>query len=650
LPDPTSQLMEDAPPEPPDPLIGRMLAGKYRLEKKLGEGGMGAVYRARQVALEKTIAVKVMHSELASDPMFAARFHREAKAASRLDHVNSIDIHDFGEEPDGLLYIAMEFLDGKDLLAILDEEAPLPTGRIVDILSQALSALGVAHDMGIIHRDLKPENIMVLRRKGEDERIHDVVKVCDFGIAKVADAVEEEAVPSRAKKGKLTTAGLVIGTPEYMSPEQGRGEPLDARCDLYSMGVILYLLLSGQTPFDAPTPLGIVLKHQNEQPLPPSRIRPLEDLRLETVCLKAISKRPGDRYASAREMRSALRAVVDGTVSEGSLAVMPPTQLSHAAHARTELLMQAPTQAVAAREGTGSLPRDTAALVISPQGDLAHDAARATSAVIPVETGTAAAARPPSHTAAKAVAAILAVALVGGGGFYGWTLLRHDSAGEASAAAKPSPEPPPPPPHASKPEPTAQPSVPPPVPARPEAFVQAPVTPPMLKQKNAALGAVSGEKKSLGEAVMATPPPPPEPPPPPPVEAPVAPPPSPPQPHAMPVEPPLPPFDPAGAHVEAGSASILGGGVNARAVNGVVNSALGRVTTCYRQAATASSPEGSWNLRITSDDEGNITEGRLDGPLPEQVKTCISRAFQRATLKVDTGAVTATVMLTFKLR
>jgi len=169
--------------EEPDPLLGRNVGRKFVLEKQLGAGAMGAVYRARQTALEKVVAIKVMHGELARDPMFAARFHREAKAASRLDHPNSIRILDYGQDDDGLLYIAMEYLDGRDLSHLIVQDWPLSNARIVDLLSQALGAIAVAHDMGITHRDLKPENIMVLERRTDDGALIDVVKVCDFGIA-----------------------------------------------------------------------------------------------------------------------------------------------------------------------------------------------------------------------------------------------------------------------------------------------------------------------------------------------------------------------------------------------------------------------------------------------------------------------------------
>src|SRR5580704_7854136 len=170
-----------------DDLVGRTIAGKFVVESPIGSGAMGAVFRARQVALEKTIAIKVLHSEHAGDPAFAARFHREAKAASRLNHANSIQILDFGAEADGLLYIAMEYLDGRSLHAVLRDEWPLAPSRVADIAMQTLAALAVAHDTGVVHRDLKPENVMILRGTDDDGRHKDVVKVCDIGIAKITD-------------------------------------------------------------------------------------------------------------------------------------------------------------------------------------------------------------------------------------------------------------------------------------------------------------------------------------------------------------------------------------------------------------------------------------------------------------------------------
>ena len=197
------------------PLEGRTIADKFVIESLLGQGAMGAVYRARQVALEKTVAIKVLHRDLIEDPQFAARFHREAKAASRLDHPNSVRVIDYGEEPDGLLYIAMEYLAGQDLLAVMNASWPVPGERIIGILMQALSALHVAHALGIVHRDLKPENIMILPGTDDEGKPTDVVKVCDFGIAKLSNDRTGSQVTSLAK-GPLTSSGTLVGTPEYM--------------------------------------------------------------------------------------------------------------------------------------------------------------------------------------------------------------------------------------------------------------------------------------------------------------------------------------------------------------------------------------------------------------------------------------------------
>ena len=298
-------------------LIGRTVSGKYKIEKFLGGGAMGAVYKARFAALEKNVAVKVMHRSIAVDPNFVGRFHREAKAASRLDHPNSMRVIDFGEEPDGLLYIAMEYVEGRDLYRVIHEDWPISNSDIGDILMQALAAIAVAHEMGVIHRDLKPENLMMLRAKNDDERDAYVVKVCDFGIAKITEKDDEpktEGMPGAPAGGgqKLTTQGLVVGTPEYMSPEQARGEKLDARSDIYSIGVILYQLLTGRTPFTADTPLAVVLKHITEAPAAPSVHYAGVHKGLEAIALKALAKDRNERFQSARQMRNAIRESLEG--------------------------------------------------------------------------------------------------------------------------------------------------------------------------------------------------------------------------------------------------------------------------------------------------------------------------------------------------
>jgi serine/threonine-protein kinase len=307
-----------------DLLVGRTIAGKYVIDNLIGTGAMGAVFRARQIALEKTVAIKVMHGENAEDPAFAARFHREAKAASRLNHPNSIQILDFGAEPDGLLYIAMEYLDGRSLHTVLREEWPLAPARIADILMQTLAALAVAHDMGVVHRDLKPENVMVLSGTDDDGRPKDIVKVCDFGIAKITDPRAYRGNGERDSDGPVTTAGFLVGTPEYMSPEQGRGEKLDPRSDLYSVGVILFEILTRRAPFDAENAIGIVLKHITEEPPVPSQVVPGVDPRLDAIALRALRKFREERYPNAREMRADLRLVAESPGATQAITPLSP--------------------------------------------------------------------------------------------------------------------------------------------------------------------------------------------------------------------------------------------------------------------------------------------------------------------------------------
>ena len=313
-----------------DPFLGRTLADKYVVESFVGGGSMGAVYRARQIALHRVVAIKVMYPELATDREFAARFRREAHAASRLAHVNSITITDFGEEPDGLLYLVMEYVDGPSLEDLLEGGEPLPEERIVDIMSQILSALAAAHDAGIVHRDLKPANVLVVQKFDDDGYPIDHVKVCDFGVASLRDVAVEGAGlrPSQdglgavsmaqaleARKGgarplpkALTMAGAVVGTPAYMSPEQASGRPQDARSDLYSLGVVLYELITRQLPFDGATAEELMARHIAATPPSPADLVPCHP-KLAEVCLRALQKKPEARFPNARAMRAELRSV-----------------------------------------------------------------------------------------------------------------------------------------------------------------------------------------------------------------------------------------------------------------------------------------------------------------------------------------------------
>ncbi|NVJ27728.1 MULTISPECIES: serine/threonine-protein kinase [Myxococcus] len=282
-----------------DDYVGLTIAQKYRVEALIGEGGMGRVFRARQISLDKVVVLKVLRHTLLSDERTVARFQREAKAASRLNHRNSISVLDFGQAEDGALYIAMEYVAGQDLHQILSREWPLGEGRVVRIVSQVLGALSDAHGAGVIHRDLKPENIMVEQRRNEP----DFVKVLDFGIAKITDSTDDGPA--------LTRAGFVCGTPEYMSPEQARGATLDHRSDLYAVGVILYQLMTGLLPFESDSAVGFATKHLTEEPPPPTRRRP--DARIspamERLILRTLSKSPDDRPANAEAFRAELMAV-----------------------------------------------------------------------------------------------------------------------------------------------------------------------------------------------------------------------------------------------------------------------------------------------------------------------------------------------------
>jgi len=281
-----------------DPLVGRIVGGSYLLQEVVGVGGMGRVYKAEQSTLGRTVAVKVIHPHLLGDEQTVARFYQEARASSRLNHPNSVSIIDFGRTDDGILYLAMEFLSGKDLALVMHEEGPLAVERICNILINTLDALGEAHELGIVHRDLKPENIILRPLRSGD----DLVKVVDFGLATIV-----------GKESSITKPGLVCGTPDYMSPEQGRGDTVDGRGDLYALGVVLFELLVGHLPFIDDTPTRVVLRHLNDPVPDPREASPNRNIpdRLADVTMKALAKKASDRYQLARDMQKALREAID---------------------------------------------------------------------------------------------------------------------------------------------------------------------------------------------------------------------------------------------------------------------------------------------------------------------------------------------------
>lgn len=277
-----------------DPYLNRTIAGKFQVIELLGQGGMGKVYKARHLGLDKTVCIKTLKPQLLEDATVVGRFEREAKASSRLNHGNSIQVLDFGQDELGALYIVMEYVSGKDLRKTLRDEFPLGEERICHIMAQVLSALAEAHAQNVIHRDLKPENIMLEQRRGEP----DYVKVLDFGIAKIQDP----DVPG------LTRADVVCGTPLYMSPEQATGSQFDARADLYSIGVILYQLTTGTLPFDGGNSMEILTRHVTELPIPPRTRRPEVAIseEMEALTLRALEKLPENRPQTAEAFRAEL--------------------------------------------------------------------------------------------------------------------------------------------------------------------------------------------------------------------------------------------------------------------------------------------------------------------------------------------------------
>jgi eukaryotic-like serine/threonine-protein kinase len=300
---------------PQDPNIGRdLLGGQFQILQKIGSGGMGSVYKAAQPAMNRMVAVKILHKKLVNRKDLMSRFRREARAMSHLTHPNTVKVLLYGELDDGSLYIVMEYLEGRNLNQVVRKEGPMSAERAIPILIQVCGALQEAHLQGIVHRDLKPENIFLSTNGG----LKDFPKVLDFGLAKVT---ERELRPGSIM---LTQEGMVFGTPEFMSPEQAQGKVLDARSDIYSLAVILYEMLTGKLPFDAKSPMEYIQLHVTKTPIPldervPGRTFPPG---LGAAIAKALEKKPEDRYASAAEFAEALKPFAPAAVKD--LAVMMP--------------------------------------------------------------------------------------------------------------------------------------------------------------------------------------------------------------------------------------------------------------------------------------------------------------------------------------
>src|SRR5215216_5111950 len=308
-----------------DTLIGTVFDGRYRIERKLGAGGMADVYLAEDQELGRRVAIKILNDRHAADDSFIERFRREAKNAAGLSHPNIVSIYDRGEA-EGTYYIAMEFLDGRSLKELIVSRGPAPVSVAIEYARQILAALRFAHRNGIVHRDIKPHNVLV----DSDGRL----KVTDFGIA-------------RAGASQMTEAGSIIGTAQYLSPEQAKGSPVDQTSDLYSVGIVLYELLTGVVPFTGDTPVEIAMKHLSAVPDPPSSHRGEIPRELDKVVMRALAKDAHERYQTAEEMDADLARVArGGTVSpateEAATAIVSRPPPSAAPTAVTQLRQPIP--------------------------------------------------------------------------------------------------------------------------------------------------------------------------------------------------------------------------------------------------------------------------------------------------------------------
>src|SRR5499427_7928572 len=305
--------------EIPDAYVGKVLLGQFELLERIGAGAMGTVYRAWQNTMDRPVAVKVLRRELLLDAAVVKRFYREARAVARLSHPNIITVFLVGECDDGAPYIVMEMVEGPSLAQRLEADGKLEPGRAVRIATQIAAALAEAHAASVVHRDLKPENILLAPRRGQTE----AVKVLDFGIAKLLASGHES---------HLTSTGALFGTPHYISPEQASGGPIDHRADLYSLGVILYRMLTGRLPFEGSTGMSVVLKHLHEVPMAPRELAPEMPPALEEVVERAMAKDPAERFQTADEMAAALASFDARRMTMSAMAPAPePSRILRAA-------------------------------------------------------------------------------------------------------------------------------------------------------------------------------------------------------------------------------------------------------------------------------------------------------------------------------
>lgn len=428
-------MSEQSITEPADTLVGTVLAGRYRILQKLGEGAMGAVYLGEHLKIGRHDAIKVLRDALATDREAIARFTRGARNVAAVQHPNVCTVYDYGDTQDGLPFLAMEFIPGESLKELLDREGRLPLARSVSIAVQVAGALQAAHDAEIVHRDLKPANIMIMRARDDS----DAVRVVDFDIAKGARDGEES---------ELTRLGFVVGTPEYMSPEQLMGERLDGRSDLYSLALVLFRMLAGTLPFRADSAQELMIQRLTVRPLPLAEALPGATFpaALESLLQRALSRRPSDRHACAADFARELQAAC----AAAAPAAVPTVAFS--ATSRPEIpetrVATAPVAPAGAAEPPAAAPR-------ASSGRMAGWVAAAAAAVVLAAGGVfwsvsgGARATPPAGDPLPVAAAPVSSALTAGetGGA---------TVPEVPAQTKEAPDPAAPPPAASqeRPRPT----------------------------------------------------------------------------------------------------------------------------------------------------------------------------------------------------
>jgi len=435
-----------------DPLVGQVVAGRFRVVRRLGKGGMGTVYEAEHAFIKKRVALKLLRAEITSNSEAVERFRREAMATSTIGHENIVKIDDFGLLDDGQVYLTMEYLDGAPLNAVLNQAA-MPIVQVVDLILQVCQGLAAAHELDIVHRDMKPENVFLVEENTK-------VKILDFGIAKVTGSADST---------NLTKTGAIFGTPNYMAPEQALGKKVDHRADIYAVGIMLYEMLAGRVPFQSESFLAVLTQHVTETPLPPSQIAPGRRINdeLEALVMKAIAKKPEERFDDVGQLVAALEQAKSNLAAAPATAelpdmVIPPTVVPGAVSA------ESPAPSVSTGDGDPALDSLGPTVIGEATGQGTVEPAPAAVASVP-DTASLPAARPsappvapqadtPAGGGVTATAGELfpaepkqgkrtgmllgiigAVVLLIGGGALAWTMMGGDGdrGGERLAATTP---------------------------------------------------------------------------------------------------------------------------------------------------------------------------------------------------------------------